>query len=400
MLNTARQEIEKSAKILGLSQREIVDLHKIDQEHSFEIALSSGKTLQAYRVQHNKKRGPYKGGIRYHHEVNLDEVRALATLMTFKTAALGLPLGGGKGGVIVDPKTLNSSELEELSRKYAKHLAPHIGPDKDIPAPDVNTNGQIIDWMVDEYEKSTGETNKASFTGKSLQNNGSLGREQATGMGGFMVLQEYLAFNNLSGKGLTMAVQGFGNVGMYFAIIANLKDANLKIVAVSDSGGALYSPGGLDVQAIAEYKKTGQSFKDYKSTETSYITNSEMLGLSVDVLALAALGDAVTQNNMKDVKAKLILELANGPVNSTAADYLYKKDVVIIPDIIANAGGVVVSYFEYVQNLKNQTWTEDEVNNKLQTMLTKATKSMLATASKYSVDLKTASFINAIKNLV
>ena len=400
MLNTARQEIEKSAKILGLSQREIDDLHKIDQEHSFEISLSSGKTLQAYRIQHNKKRGPYKGGIRYHHEVDLDEVRALATLMTFKTAALGLPLGGGKGGVIVDPKSLNSSELEELSRKYAKHLAPHIGPDKDIPAPDVNTNGQIIDWMVDEYEKSTGETNKASFTGKSLQNNGSLGREPATGMGGFMVLKEYLKSNNLHNKELTVAIQGFGNVGMFFATIANQKDANLKIVAVSDSGGALYSREGLDIKAIAEYKKTGRSFKDYKAENVDYIDNKAMLALPVDVLALAALGDAVTQNNMKDVKAKLILELANGPVNSTAADYLYKKDVVIIPDIIANAGGVVVSYFEYVQNLNNQTWTEDEVNNKLQTMLTKATKSMLATASKYNIDLKTASFINAIKNLI
>ena len=400
MLNTARQEIEKSAKILGLSQREIDDLHKIDQEHSFEIALSSGKTLQAYRIQHNKKRGPYKGGIRYHHEVDLDEVRALATLMTFKTAALGLPLGGGKGGVIVDPKSLNSSELEELSRKYAKHLAPHIGPDKDIPAPDVNTNGQIIDWMVDEYEKSTGETNKASFTGKSIQNNGSLGREPATGMGGFMVLKEYLKSNNLHNKELTVAIQGFGNVGMFFATIANQKDANLKIVAVSDSGGALYSREGLDIKAIAEYKKTGRSFKTYKAENVDYIDNKAMLALPVDVLALAALGDAVTQNNMKDVKAKLILELANGPVNSTAADYLYKKDVVIIPDIIANAGGVVVSYFEYVQNLNNQTWTENEVNDKLQKMLDKATKSMLSTAQKYNVDLKTSAFINAIKNLI
>jgi len=399
MLDTARSEITKSGKILGLSDKEIDDLIKVNKEHKFEIKLKSGQTFRAYRVQHNNKRGPYKGGIRFHPDVDLDEVRALATLMSFKTAAVGLPLGGGKGGVSVDPRQLKDGELEELSRAYARYLTPHIGPKKDIPAPDVNTDGRIIDWMVDEYQKITKDTTKASFTGKSLQNGGSLGREAATGRGGVIALQEYLAIKHQADKPLTIAIQGFGNVGSFFATVAHNDGLRWQLVAASDSNAAIYKKDGFGALELAEFKKSGGRFKDYKANSVEIISNEELLALPVDVLVLAALGDAITDKNMKHIKAKIILELANGPVNSLAIDYLHNKKVDIIPDIVANAGGVVVSYFEYVQNCNRQKWSEAEVNSKLRDTIVEATRAIVSTAKQFKIDLKTAAFVNAIKNL-
>lgn len=399
MLETARALITRAGKKIGLDAKTIDELIKIDAEHIFTIQLTSGKEFQAYRVQHSNKRGPYKGGIRFHPDVDLDEVRALATLMSFKTAAVGLPLGGGKGGVVVNPKELSNKDLEELSRKYARQLQPHIGPDKDVPAPDVNTNSQIIDWMVDEYEQVTGDESKASFTGKSLGKGGSQGRDAATGRGGVITLRELLKHQAKQNDEISYAVQGFGNVGSFFASIAAKDHPNWKLVAASDSKAAIYAAEGLDVAALENYKAQRRSFADYKGGGTSVISNEDLLALNVDVLVLAALGDAVNKTNYESIKASIILELANGPLSDRAFGKLTTRGVSIVPDIIANAGGVVVSYLEWVQNKNSERWTETEVNRKLEDYMTRASKALYKTAQEQKVSLKEAAFINAIRNL-
>ena len=400
MLETAQHLIARAGKKLGLDDKTVQRLIAIDAEHNFEIKLNSGKTFPAYRVQHNNKRGPYKGGIRFHHAVDEDEVRALATLMSFKTAAVGLPLGGAKGGVVVDPRALSEKELEELSRKYARALTPHIGPDKDVPAPDVNTNAKIIDWMVDEYQQITGDETKASFTGKSLDNGGSLGRDAATGRGGVIALRELLKHLGQTDKQLTYSVQGFGNVGSFFATVAQKEHPNWKLVAASDSAAAIYNPDGLDAKELDKYKAAGKSFIDYKAAGTRIIDNDEMLALNIDVLVLAALGDAVNHNNVDLVKASLVVELANGPVSEAALDLLSARGVTVLPDIIANAGGVIVSYLEWLQNKKDEHWSEAKVNKELEKYMVKAAGELYQTADQYSINLKEAAFINAIKNLL
>lgn len=399
MLETVHTQIVRAGKKMGLNAKTIDKIIKIDAEHVFKVELSNGKQFPAYRVQHSNKLGPYKGGIRFHPNVNLDEVRALATLMSFKTAAVGLPLGGGKGGISVDPKQLTEKELEELSRLYAKHLQPHIGPDKDVPAPDVNTNSKIIDWMVDEYSSLTGDKTKASFTGKSLGKGGSQGRDAATGRGGVITLRELLKHFGKDDKEITYAVQGFGNVGSFFTTVAAKDHSNWKLVAASDSQAAIYSPEGLDAKALADYKSQRRRFTDYKGAGTSVISNDDLLALDVDVLVLAALGDAVNETNYKSIKAPIVLELANGPVGDKAFDKLTHRDITIVPDIIANAGGVIVSYLEWVQNKNGQRWTETEVNRKLESYMSRACKALFKTAEKYNVSLKEAAFINAIGNL-
>jgi glutamate dehydrogenase/leucine dehydrogenase len=400
MLETAHGLIHKVAKQLNLSEVDINYLLKADAEHVFDITLSNGKTHTAYRVQHNDVLGPYKGGVRFHPEVHLDEVKALATLMSLKTAAVGLPLGGGKGGVSVNPKDLSEAELEELSRKYAAHLAPHIGPDKDVPAPDVNTNATIIDWMVEEYEKITGDDSKASFTGKSVGKGGSLGREQATGRGGALALRELLKHKGLKKKELSYALQGFGNVGLHFAVIANDALPNLTLTATTDSQGGISSAFGLDPIELAEHKNARNPIKSYADDDAVEITNDQLIAEEVDVLVLAALGDVVTEANMKDVKASIILELANGPVNEKAYEYLTKKGVVIIPDVLANAGGVIVSYLEWEQNKQRESWDEDKVNQSLERYMVEAMGGAIDYAAKQQVSLKEAAFAIAIKRIL
>ena len=400
MLDRAQNMIQRAGKKLGMSEAEITELLQPNAEHKFEINMGNGTTLQAYRVQHNNKLGPYKGGIRYHHEVDIDEVRALATLMSLKTAAAGLPLGGGKGGIVVNPRNLSEAELEEISRKYAKHLSAHIGPDKDVPAPDVNTNGKIIDWMVDEFEKETGDTTRASFTGKTIANGGSLGRDAATGRGGVFALRELLNNDGKADRELTCAVQGFGNVGSFFATVAAHDHPSWKLVSASDSTHALYNPEGLNAQELADYKSGGGRFGDYKADGVTTISNEDLIALDVDVLVLAALGDAVTESNVENVKAKYVLEMANGPVNEAAHDYLTEKDVCVLPDIIANAGGVIVSYLEWFQNREDNYWTEEKVNAELDTYMTKAMTELLACAKEYDEkSLTEAAFILALKKL-
>ncbi len=399
MLSTAHAFITRAGKTLGLSDEEIKKLIKIDAEHTFDIKLKNGKTFPAYRVQHSSKLGPYKGGIRFHPEVDLDEVRALATLMSYKTAAVGLPLGGGKGGVVVDPRSLDKNELEELSRKYVQHLVPHIGPDKDVPAPDVNTNAEIIDWMVDEYQKLTGDSSRASFTGKSIERGGSLGRDAATGRGGVIALRELLKHMGQADKQLTYAVQGFGNVGSFFSVVAANDHPNWKLVAASDSRTALFNPNGLDAKALDKFKQAGKRFADFESEGIQKMSNEEMLDLDVDILVLAALGDAVTEANVESLKSEIIVELANGPINEAALDVLNSQGVTVLPDIIANAGGVIVSYLEWVQNKAGEHWPEDKVNRELENYMVKATDLLLKTSESKAVSLKEAAFINAIKNL-
>jgi glutamate dehydrogenase/leucine dehydrogenase len=341
VLDTAKKLIRDAAKRLGLSDKQTEDLINTDAEHNFEIQLTNGEKYHAYRVQHSNKLGPYKGGIRFHPHVDYDEVRALATLMSFKTAVSGVPMGGAKGGVSVDPKQLSKEALEELSRKYVQGLHGHIGPNKDVPAPDVNTNSQVIDWMVDEYEKQSGDKTKATFTGKGIENGGSLGRDAATGRGGVIVLREILNMLSISDP-ITYAVQGWGNVGSFFTLVAQTDQKDWRLVAATDSSGG-------------RYRKDGFSAND---------------------------------QNVKNIKAKIVLELANGPVSYDAYKYLSQKDIIDIPDILANAGGVIVSYLEWDQNKKGERWSEDEVNQKLEAYLVKATKSVFDRMKKTNLTIK------------
>ena len=397
MLDTAQKLIRDAGKKLGLSDEQIEQLINTDAEHNFEIELSDGSKHKAYRVQHNNKLGPYKGGIRFHPQVDYDEVRALATLMSFKTAVAGIPMGGGKGGVSVDPKQLSKEALEELSRKYVQGLHEHIGPDKDVPAPDVNTNAQIIDWMVDEYEKLSGDTTKASFTGKSLSNGGSLGRDAATGRGGVIVLREILNKSSIS-KPITYAVQGWGNVGSFFTLVAETEHPNWKLAAATDSSGGVHSTDGFSAKELDEYKKSGGKLNDFKTGQK--ISNDDLIGLEVDVLVLAALENAVSETNVADVKAKYVLELANGPVTYGAYKQLADKDVQVVPDILANAGGVIVSYLEWAQNKAGEHWSEAKVNNELEKYLVNATDKVFARLQKDKLTLKVAAFAEAISKLI
>lgn len=399
MLETAQSLITKVGRNLGLDQAAIARLLQADAEHSFTIQLASGKNFKAYRVQHSNKRGPYKGGVRFHPEVNLDEVRALATLMSLKTAAIGLPLGGGKGGISVDPRQLSEQELEELSRRYSALLAPYIGPDKDIPAPDVNTNPRIIDWMVDEYQQQTGDTSRASFTGKTMAGGGSEGRDAATGFGGLIALETLLDHHRKTNDSLTMAVQGFGNVGSFFSMAARRDHPNWQLVAASDSAGGLHNPAGLNADKLNAYKSDGGRFADYAESGASVISNQELLAADVDILILAALGDAVTADNMQSVRARYIVELANAPIDEPAYNYLTKRGAIILPDIIANAGGVIVSYLEWLQNREGSHWSLDKVNAKLRTYMTDAVDEAYQVSTTENISLKEAAFMIALRRL-
>lgn len=398
MLQTAHNHIRTTGKKLGLKAEQIDKLLQVEAAHEFEIILKNGKKFNAFRMQHSSARGPFKGGIRFHPEVNKDEVQALATLMSFKTAAVNIPLGGGKGGVAVDPKDLDESELEELARKYVRYLEQFIGPKKDVPAPDVNTNPKIIDWMVDEYGKLTGDSTRATFTGKSIAHGGSEGRDAATGRGGVIVLKTLRAIENKASEPLTYALQGFGNVGAFFAEIAEQENSNWKLVAATDSSGGVLSRNGLSAAELSDWKSSKKRLKDF-GTGTQ-ITNEELLALDVDVLILAALGGVVNKSNQSEIKAGHILELANGPVDSSAEEGLATRNVTVVPDILANAGGVIVSYLEWLQNLDNEHWELELVNKKLEDYLVSATEEISNRAKQDDSTLKEAAFAIATERLV
>ena len=399
MLATAQTHIRRAAQSLGHDEKTIEALLEAEAEHIFEIEVA-GKAYPAYRVQHSSKLGPFKGGIRFHPGVSIDEVRALATLMSFKTAAVGLPLGGGKGGVAVDPRELSPAEVEELARRYARHLAPHIGSDKDIPAPDVNTNAQIIDWMVDEFEKTVGKDDKGSFTGKSMTNGGSEGRAAATGRGGVITLVEYLKSQGLIDKPLTVALQGFGNVGYFFAEVLKAYP-NIKLIAVSNSKNTWVNPEGIDVEKAE--MTTGGTPRPEELADLAEIEprpSDDIISVKADILVLAALEDAVVEANVDNVQASIIVELANGPTSSAAEERLDVKGIVVLPDILANAGGVIVSCLEWQQNLAGEHWTEEDVNAKLEDLLQKATKEIIARSKTKGISLRQAAFELAIERLL
>jgi len=368
------------------------------------IRMDDGKTktFQAFRSQHNNAVGPYKGGIRFHESVSEEEVKALSTWMTWKCSVTGIPYGGGKGGVIVNPKKLSQSELQRLSRAYASLIAPHIGPWVDIPAPDVNTTPQIMAWMVDEYQtvakkryKTLIENPIATFTGKPLLLGGSKGRTEATGLGGFYVFQNLVKKLKLDPKKTTIAIQGFGNVGYWFAHYAH--EVGFKIVALSDSRGAVYNTKGLDPEKVLAHKQSGKSISEYKGKK---ITNEELLELKVDVLVPAALENVIHKANAINIKAKMVLELANGPTTPDADEILSKNGVEVIPDVLANAGGVTVSYFEWAQNLQGYYWEKELVLNRLKVLMDEATDRMWQLKKDNGVTSRVATYMSAVKKVV
>jgi glutamate dehydrogenase/leucine dehydrogenase len=401
MLETAQHSIRQAAAQIGLDDQALERVLAAEQEHDLKLNVD-GEVLQAFRVQHNSARGPYKGGVRFHPEVHIDEVRALATLMSFKTAAVDIPLGGGKGGVAYEPRERDDSFNEKVAREYVRALAEHIGPDKDVPAPDVNTNSQTIDWMVDEFSKITGDETKASFTGKSLDNGGSAGREAATGRGGVIALREYIAAHPELPKPLTVAVQGIGNVGFFFAQIAEA-ELPVRIVAVSNSRKCLVVKDFVQNDnklEFADKKYSRDVIFEFENSQTEAHDGADILSLDVDVLVFAALGDILNKDNQSEVKAKILLELANGPVDDKAHDLLHERGIVSVPDIIANAGGVIVSYLEWRQNLSGESWSEGQVNAELDSILSRATNAMIERAKNENISLREAAFVIALERLV
>ncbi|MCU0667157.1 MAG: Glu/Leu/Phe/Val dehydrogenase [Patescibacteria group bacterium] len=385
MLKTVHNLIQDSSKRLGISTKTIKKFLEPDVVHEFEIKLSNGKTYKAYRSQHSNQRGPYKGGIRFHQDVNKDEVEALSILMTLKTALVDLPLGGGKGGVAVDPKSLTQSELEELSRKYVQSLSDYIGPYKDIPAPDINTNPQVMGWMNDEYYKISGHTTCSTFTGKSLQDGGSHGRDEATGRGGYVVLKETLKKHGIDKS--TYSLQGFGNVGYFFAETAS-RYKDISLIAAADSKSAVISNNSINPKKLMDYKTANKTLAGYKKTKI--INSNELLIQKTATLVLAALGGVITKDNAKFIKAKYILELANAPVTDDAATILEKNGTIVIPDILANAGGVIVSYYEWLQNCTIEQWDINIIRKKLDKQLVLATDKVISHQNEYKISMKQA----------
>lgn len=318
-----------------------------------------------YRVQHNQTLGPFKGGIRFHPHVNLSEVAALASLMTYKNSLLNLPLGGAKGGIQVDPSALSKTELESLTRRFTSEIGPFIGPDKDIPAPDVGTDSQTMAWMLDTFSMESGYAQTGVVTGKPIEIGGSRGRDSATGLGVVYTIEKALQCKNMMISDANIAIQGFGKVGMHAAIEAYALGA--RIVAVSDVTGGIYNERGINIADLVNYVKENRFVKDFPGTTP--ISNEDLLELKVDVLAPCALDGVITEDNCERIKAKIIAEGANGPTNALANKYLHEKGVLVVPDILANGGGVVVSYFEWVQDIVWLFWKEDEVRNKLREIM-------------------------------
>lgn len=399
---TAKTQLAEAARLAGLDANKIERLMQPDRyvEVSIPVRLDNGsqKIFTGFRSQHNNARGPYKGGIRYHQDVNLDEVRALSFWMTFKNACVNVPFGGGKGGIIVNPKELSVTELERLSRGYVQKMHRVLGPEVDVPAPDVNTNGQIMDWMVDEYKKITNEPKSlAVFTGKPIEHGGSWGRAEATGYGGVYVFEGLIQKKLVSlPAGATIAIQGFGNVATYFAEAA--RSLGFIVVAVSDSKGGIYKPEGLDIAQVGEYKKQTGSVTGFAGART--ITNAELLELPVDVLVPAALENVLNKENAERIQAKLIIEMANGPTTPEADVVLNAKNISIIPDILANSGGVATSYFEWYQNMHNETWGKEDVLKRLKELITKALADVADVIQEFNITYRNAAYIVAARRIL
>lgn len=396
----ATEQLNKISKLIVIPKDILVQLQAPERilEVSIPVKMDDGtvKVFTGWRSQFNSALGPYKGGIRFHQDVSKNEVKALSMWMTWKTSALSLPLGGGKGGIKVDPKQLSEEELERLSRGYIQKIYKYIGPDFDIPAPDVNTNGQIMLWMMDEYSKLVGKKELGVITGKPVEQGGSKGRDVATAQGGFYVVKKVLAEEKIESSGTNVAIQGFGNAGSIFAKLAEAD--GFKIVAVSDSKGGIYNEEGLDISAVEEHKKATGSVKDLDGAKN--ITSEELLELPVKILVPAALENQITKDNAPNIKADIVLELANGPVTPEADAILEENQKNVVPDILANAGGVTVSYFEQVQNKENKYWEKDEVLNKLKTKIEKSTQDIIKVRNEKSISMRMAAYTLAVQNVV
>jgi glutamate dehydrogenase (NAD(P)+) len=386
----------KAAKVMDLSssvERLLVNPYR-EVKVDVSIHLDNGdlENFTGYRVQHDRSRGPMKGGLRYHPTVDMEEAQGLASLMTWKTAVMNIPFGGAKGGIAVDPGKLSQPELERVTRKFVQLIHDIIGPHTDIPAPDVNTNAQVMAWIMDEYSRIHGFS-PAVVTGKPVDLFGSRGREEATGRGVVFALEEYLRDARAGEiKDKTFAVQGFGNVGSWTAKF--LRQRGGKVVAVSDLGGAIHYRPGLDVPALMEHVKATRSVAGFPGAEP--ISHDELLALDVDVLVPAALGGVINDKNVHDVRARIVLEAANAPTTPGADEALTKRGVVVLPDIYVNAGGVTVSYFEWAQNIQQFTWDEDKVNAELQRHMREAWATLARVAKERKVSFRTAAYIVAI----
>jgi glutamate dehydrogenase (NAD(P)+) len=395
----AQQQLEDVAHTFGIDDRLVAILSQCKKavEVSIPTTLDDGsvRAFKGYRVTHNIARGPSKGGIRYHPDVTLDEVKALAMWMTWKCALMGLPFGGAKGGVTCDPKSMSHGELERMTRRFTSEIINEIGPEKDIPAPDVGTNAATMAWIFDTFSMNKGHSVLGVVTGKPLTIGGSLGREEATAHGSLFCLEAALAKQNRSMEGLRVAVQGFGNVGSFFAKF--VAEGGATVVAVSDSSGGLYNPHGIDIAAAFAHKREGGSIPELRSGDR--ITNAELVTLDCDVFAPCALEQVVTESNADSVKAKLIVEGANGPLTPPADDILESKGVLILPDVLANAGGVVVSYFEWVQGLQEYFWKEDEVNARLNEIVTRAFEETWSTRADRSTSMRQAAYGLAVQRV-
>lgn len=394
----ALSQLDRATKVREFNKEFISRLLQPNREIRISIPIKmdngSFKIFEGYRVQYNNARGPYKGGIRYHQDTDINEVKALAFWMTLKCAVVNIPMGGGKGGITVNPKELSKGELEKLSRGWVKGMAGVIGPKIDVPAPDVNTTGEIMAWMIDEYSKITGDKTNAVITGKPIEIGGSEGRGQATGLGGvysFDIIRKKLSLP----ESCKIVIQGFGNVGGNAAEI--LSNNGHKIIALSDSKGAIIKEDGIDIKALNEYKKENGQISGFPGSKN--ISNEELLTLECDVLMPAALENQITENNAKDVKAKLIVELANGPTTPEADDILFERNIIVIPDILANAGGVTVSTFEWEQNLKGEHWTESEVFEKLKKIMEEETELIYSRAQELKTDMRRSTFVVALERI-
>ncbi len=396
---TAQRQFDRAADYLNLDPAARTVLRDVQRvlEVNFPVHMDDGsiRLFKGYRVQHNMHRGPTKGGIRYHPSVSLPEVKALAMWMTWKNAIFHLPFGGAKGGVIVDPKKLSTHELENLTRRFTSEISIIIGPESDIPAPDVGTNAQTMAWMMDTYSMHAGRSVPAVVTGKPISIGGSQGREEATGRGVMIVTLEALKHSQIDPSTATVAVQGFGNVGSNSARL--LAEQGVKVVAVSDVSGGIYNPAGLNIPDVLRYTQEHGTLKGFRNAQS--VTNDQLLELPVTVLVPAALENQITDRNAARIQAKIIVEGANGPTTPEADAILNDKGVFVVPDVLANAGGVTVSYFEWVQDLQHFFWSEDEINERLHRIMRDSFARVLSTKESNDVDMRLAAYIVAVRTV-
>src|SRR3989339_1414620 len=397
--DNAMSQLDKAAKVMNLDK----NIHEILKSPdrvlivSVPVKMDNGevKVFTGYRSQYNNSLGPYKGGIRYHPNVSLDEVKALSFWMMIKCATVNIPMGGGKGGIIVYPKDLSHGELERMSRGYIQKIYREIGSDKDVPAPDMYSTPQIMGWMRDEFEKLIGRKDPGVITGKAIADGGSEGRETATAQGGVYVVRELAKKLNLQPAEIKVAIQGMGNVGGFMAKL--LSGDGYKIVAISDSKGGIYNEGGLNIEAVFEHKKRTGYLANFP--EAQNISNEELLEIHADILVPSAMENQITIENANNIKAKIVVEMANGPTTPEADEILAGRNIIVVPDVLANAGGVTVSCFEWEQNNKNERWSEAQVLAKLEPLMIQAFGEVWETKEKFNITMRAAAFVKAIERV-